>query len=529
MLRSSVAEYLNDARRFIRPNGSDFSLDRTFAGFKDNDSAKYYDDTAIWANQMFANGLTSYLMPKTDRWFFLKPVGKSSSELSDEELLYLEDVSERIFHELAVPDSRFYSAGHMAFQDIGSYGSAVIYFSRPDKGRSVIQFKSCPLADSFFDLDYEDKPDTMYYRRFLSAKALVQRFPQVVNFEGFDPKAQSSTWELVYSIEPNVDVANRTGGRLGKDRPFRVTYWCPRLKEILETGGMSYFPFMIPRWAVTAGQVYGLGPSNTCLSTVRVLNKLTKELLLSQELSNAPPMWAEEDSILLPQYGPRQWLWGAPGSPKPEPIMSGSQPTSTEMLAENCKQAIVRAYFVDHLLREQKKERQTILEIQDERGQMLQQIGPLLTRQEEELLTPTIENTFQFLGRANRLQPPPESLAGSELDLVYTSPAAQAQYAGRLGDMSAFINDIAPLAQVKPDIMDALDDLELVDHYSRYRSVPRRVVRSRKEINEIREQRAQMEEAQAEAQMAPEMSGAVKDIAQARQADPEGVGQLLNL
>lgn len=528
MLRSSVSSYLEDARRFIRPNGTDFSLDRTFGGHKDNDSVNLYDDTAVWANQMFANGLTSYLMPKADRWAFLKPAHKSSSELTDEELVYLEAISDRIFHEFTLPSTRFYSTGHMTFLDVGSYGTAAIYVSKGEQG-SVVNFRSCPLADTFFDLDHEGRPDTVYYRRFLSTKAMVQRFPDVVNQEGFDPKSQTQTWELVYSVEPNRDVKSRTGGRIGGTRPFRVTFWCPRLKHVLEEGGLTYFPFLIPRWAVTSGQVYGLGPSNACIANIRVLNKLVKELLISAEITNAPPMWAEDESILLPEYGPRKWVWGQPGSEPPQPIMSGSQPNITLEMIESYRAAITRSYFVDQIMREQKKERQSVLEIQDERGQMLQQLGPLLSRQEEEFLSPAIEMTFQFLARARQFPDPPESLTNAALDIVYTSPAAHAQYAGKLGDISAFLQDIVPLAQVKPDVMDAINDTELVDHYARYRSVPRKVINSKKAIAEIREQRAQAEEMQQTAQMAPEMSGAVKDIAHARQMDPEGIGQLLNI
>ena len=531
MLRSGVESMLCDVQKFVRPTTTEFTTtQRGMSGSAQEDGSKnIYDDTAVWANQMFGNGLSSYLVPKADRWAYLKPVGIPSADLSEEELVFLERLSNRVMFEYATPQSQFYPTSHEAFQDIGSFGTAAVYVNQ---NKGVINFKSCPLADTFFDVNEEGEVDTTYYRRYLSTKAMIQQFPHIVNIQGFDANATNQKWELVYSVEPSDDVRATKKGTVGTTRPFKVTYWAAELTETLQVGGLTYFPFLVPRWAKIAGETYGRSPAMTCLSHIRVLNKMVKELLKSAELSNAPPLVAEDDSLMLPiQYGSRKILFHEPGTPAPTALLSGSQPNLTLEMVQNYRDQIVKSFFVDQIIKEQKKERQSIVEVQDDRGQMLQQLGPLLARMENEYLDPAIDLTIGFLQRKRDpvFENAPASLAGQSLEIIYTSPAAQAQYASDIGNIAGFMQDIAPLAAQKPELMDNVNDTNLIDEYARRRNVPRSVVRSKKEVAAIREQRAEQENQQQAVAAAPELAGAMKDVASAKASDPEGIGQLLNI
>jgi hypothetical protein len=245
---------------------------------------------------------------------------------------------------------------------------------------------------------------------------------------------------------------------------------------------------------------------------------------------NFPTLTAEEDSILLPlKYGSRQIMFHEAGSEKPSPILGGNQPQYAMQMIESYKASIQRSFFVDQIIREQKRERQSILEIQDTRGQMLQQLSPLLNRMEAEYIAPAVENTFMFLDRRNELPDIPASLNGAKLEITYTSPSSQAQFASRLSDISAFMQDITPLANVKPEILQAVNERELLDSYAKYRNVNPSVIKSSDTMGE--EQAAQAEQAQTQqiAGALPDIAGSMKDVAQARKIDPEGVGQLLNI
>jgi hypothetical protein len=134
-----------------------------------------------------------------------------------------------------------------------------------------------------------------------------------------------------------------------------------------------------------------------------------------------------------------------------------------------------------------------------------------------------------MLLRNNQLPEAPASLDNAELEISYTSPASQSQFASRLTDISAFLRDITPLAQVKPEIMQAIDERELFEDYAKYRNISPTVIKSQQTLDEEASAQAEQEQQMQMAQAAPQISGAMKDIAQARATDPEGVGQLLNI
>ena len=525
-LRSGAEQSLRDIQKYVRPNGGSFdNLAKSMGSVQEDGSKNICDPTAVWACQMFANGLSSYLVPRSDRWAYFKPVGIPSAELTDEQLVYLEKVSDMMFHVLALPDSRFYQASHECFYDQGSYGTSVVYVKPTKTGTN---FRSCPLGDCYFDVDDEDQVDTMYYRRFMRTSAFVKMFPQVMKFEDFDPKNMNRVFEVVYAVEPNRAPLAKKGGRLGSTRPYTAKYFCPDFKQILSEGHLSYFPFLVPRWTVISGEVWGRGPAHTCLASIEMINRMESVVIRAGEMAIEPPLTAEVDSILLPmKYGKRQILWREPGMAAPEPVLSGTDPGITMDRIQRHSDHINRAFFVDQILREQKKERQSVLEIQDERGQMLQQLGPALARQETEFLDPAIDLTFNMLQDKGWIEAPPASLFDAKLELVYTSPAAHAQYASRIADIHGFMGDITPLVQADPTVMDEVNKNELLDHYARYRNLPRAIINTKKQADEIRAARAEAEQQQQAMAAVPEMAGAMKDVASAKATDPEGIGQML--
>lgn len=526
LLRSHLDGMFLDAQKYVRPNSNKF--DHGHTPFQDDGSREIYDDTAVWCNQMFANGLSSNLIPKSDRWFYLKLTDKPSGQLSGDELGYLQQVADRILHEFSLPKSQFYSSSHECFLDVGAYGTSPVQITEVD---GVVNFRTRPLADVFFDTDQFGNVDTVHYRCYKTARQMLQAFPQVADMDGFN-KDQSvhNKIELVYTIEPSNDPAAKKGGRVGKGRPYKVTYWSPSLKDIISESGSSYFTFLVPRWSKLADEVYGRGPAFSCLSQIRALNKMVKEALISAEYLNFPTLTAEEDSIMLPmKYGSRQIMFHEAGSEKPSPILAGNQPQYVMEMIRMYRDSINRSFFVDQIIRQEKKERQSVTEIQDVRGQMLNQLAPLLNRMETEYLGPAIEATFELLERQGQLPERPESLNGSTLEISFSSPASQSQYATRLSDISSFMRDIAPLAQVKPEIMGTINEQTLLSSYAKYRNLDPAVIKSAEEVQAQMEQANEQKQQMMQVQAAPQIGGAMKDIAQAKQIDPEGVGQLLNI
>jgi hypothetical protein len=77
------------------------------------------------------------------------------------------------------------------------------------------------------------------------------------------------------------------------------------------------------------------------------------------------------------------------------------------------------------------------------------------------------------------------------------------------------MQDLVPLAEIAPDIMDVLDTDEFARAMSNIRDVSRKILRQPEDVEQMRAQRAEQQQAQQQAEMGAQMSGSIKDLAQA--------------
>ena len=88
-----------------------------------------------------------------------------------------------------------------------------------------------------------------------------------------------------------------------------------------------------------------------------------------------------------------------------------------------------------------------------------------------------------------------------DIDIEYVSPLARAQRQGDVNAMMRALEIIMPLNQVAP-MLDYVDTDNLVKHIAEILGVPSKVIRSDGEVQELRNQRAQQQQAAAQAEAA---------------------------
>lgn len=89
---------------------------------------------------------------------------------------------------------------------------------------------------------------------------------------------------------------------------------------------------------------------------------------------------------------------------------------------------------------------------------------------------------------------PPESLAGRDFSIRYISPLARAQ---KLEDVTAIERlhmNIANIAQVKPEVLDLIDEDSAVRVLSDALGVPTKVLRKSADVDQLRQRRAQQQQ-----------------------------------
>jgi hypothetical protein len=104
------------------------------------------------------------------------------------------------------------------------------------------------------------------------------------------------------------------------------------------------------------------------------------------------------------------------------------------------------------------------------------------------------------------------------LEPIYVSPAAKAQTLTRGQGLMAYLSQVTQLLPVMPNLIHSIDEDKLNAEMQDMTDAPRRILRDPEEAKALREQAQQMQQAQMMAEQAPNVAGAAKDLALAKQA-----------
>ena len=495
-----------ELRELTRPEGSDF----TGASVPGDGSRKIFDGTAPWCVEALASAMHSYLSNPVDLWFSLGVVGVPPTSLTFEERNWLQETADVIYSHYAAPAANLNPSLHELYLDLGSFGTGALY-QWQDEATNEIRFRSFPMSAIFVDENSEGEVDTVQRVWKMSIRQVRQEWGNVG--ERMSKMKDDDMVTIVHEVAPNREP----GEGPVRSRPFRSTYVCKDCEELLSESFMTYMPYHVTRWTRVPGEAYGRGPAMAVLPEIRMVNAMRKTVIVAAQKMVDPPLMVEDDGYMLPiRSHPGAIINRRPGS-EPIEALPGAQriDVSVEMV-EQSREMIRRGFYIEWILRQQKKERQTAHEVADERNQMLSMMAPVVGRQQRELLGPMVSTSYMLLARAGKLPPMPASLANRQLEIVYVSPAARAQSTARGNGLMGYVSQIAQLLPVMPGLVDSIDEDALNAELQVQFDVAGRVLRSPEEVQAKREQREKQQQAMMAAQAAPQMAKAMKDVASAR-------------
>ena len=517
--RSGMYRHEHEAiRKYLRPNTLGFyeamSSHKTQG---DRRTEQITDSTALWALDTLASGLYAHILDPSDRWFSLGVKGVPFTQLSFEMQAYLEDASEKIFTVFADPRSRFAQASKEMLLDLCAYGTGVM-LNEWDSDMKLPYFRAYPLSAVHIDEDHRGMVNVVA-RDFPMTKAQIEgQFPDAV----FTDSIEKENEDFSYIVTHLVDPIEAHTEKVDTKKDFVSTYFIESENLVLRQKGYDRFPYKVPRWSTLAGEVYGRGPGNIAMPDIRLLNVMYRELVQSAQLANRPPMFVDDDGYLLPiSYVPAAINFKTPGTTAPETLRMGSSFNITLEVMNQKRDQIAKTFHVDWLLRNRKRERQSILEIQDDRTEMLRQLSSVVGRFESECASPLIEDTYFHLDRAGLLPEPP--VEGVPLEVAFTSPAAKAQLSSKAANIMQFLNDVSAYRAIDPSITDGIDTASLGQELATLREAPKRILKSQEQIQQTKQERDQIAAQTANAQNAAALAGALKDTAAAQ---AQGLGRI---
>lgn len=525
-LKADRARYEGDweeIARFIRPQRGGFSGDDPTRRAVE----KPLSSAPILAQINFASGLYGALTNPANRWFgFTLPDPDLAAWTPVAEWLDL--CGRRVLASFAPSVSPFYNASMQVFSDTAAFGNAAQY-DEIEPGSRRIEDHTLSLAEVVYDIDAHGHVVEVVRRFMLSARAMVGWFrpeslpPRIVEAHA---KGQHERFAVYHHVRRNPD---RMPGRIGvAGKPWRSLYVTEVDEALVRERGYDEMPFYAPRWEVETGAIYGFGPGYTALPSARLVHRMDEATIRAAQRAADPTILAP-DRDAFPLSGrirPGEVLHGGVsvrGEPLVRPLdLAGTTGLTIEEKREKLNE--IRDAFHYTLMNLAGRTGMTATEVMTINEERMRLWAPHMGRIQEEYLAPKIARRFSMLWRARQLPPPPPEAQGMELQVDYLSAAAMAQRSTEGTAIVRVLQDLSPLAQVKPRLFDRIDDDDLVEALFEARGAPHRVLRSRETADELARQRMEAEQQAQAMQMLQQGAGAARDVAQAEAALQGGGG-----
>jgi len=509
--RSNWENEWQDVVELVRPNTTDFRKEQSKGETR---TEAIYDSTAVDALEQLAAALQSFLVNPADRWFDVSVANPESIREDSEAREWLQEVTQIIYDQYTRPSVYFNMAFHEGFLDVAAFGTSCIYqeWNRREKRLS---FRAYPLADVYVKENHEGRVDTVYRKICYTRRQIAQFFGE----ENVPPKVaqhnnDDQEYTLVHCVFPRND---RNPAKLNaRNMEFASVWYVRDTKEFVQESGFKSLPYHCPRWSKLSNEVYGRSPALQCLPDIKMVNRMEYTNIKAAQKMVDPPLIVSDDGVILPlKARPGDIIFKEPGVESPEPLQMGSNiPVALEITNQK-RDLIQRCFHADWIRLGKETVEMTAFETADRREEKLRLLSPVLGRLQTELLGPTIQRSYELMNTAGMLPPPPPSLEGNSLTIEYISPAARAQMGIKAFGMARYLQELVPMAQIQPDVMDRVDTDKYAAILAETRGVDMRIIRSDEDVAAIRQGRQEEEQMAQLAGAAEPISKSIKNLADA--------------
>lgn len=481
------------------------------------------DETGLLCARNLASGMFTGMTRPTSPWFKLGFRNKAILQYG-EVRNWLEIVETKLYDVLA--GSNFYQSRGVYYRDLAVFCSAmqICY----EDAKQVVRFVNPCLGEFFFWVDNRNVVEG-------AAREYTYTVQQTVNefgIENVSPSVRAAYHTggagldrevvICHVMEPNEECFQMDGKSMGypvaKRFAYREVFWeqGSTVSLVLRAAGFNEKPFIGGRWDVTSNDPYGHGPGMDGLPAVRQLQiEQTRKAEAIAKMVRPPmvgsiQMKNEPNSI-------------APGAMNYVADMSQAgfkpaflvDPRLAEMLEDikELQDRIGKIFFNDLFLMISNLDTvRTATEIDARREEKLVMLGPVIERDQNESLDPTLERVFSICLRRGLFPPPPQQIRGEELEIEYISMLAQAQRAASTSSIERLLGLAGNLEGVYPGVMDNIDIDKTIEQYADDLQVPPHLIRSLAGLKAIRDQRAQQQKIQQQTEATPAMAQAAKTL-----------------
>lgn len=497
----------------LLPRRADFTVQTVTDGERRMDNV--FDSVPIQARRSLATSIDSLIMPRNVQWFHVRP--RNEDLTRDEEVTrWSQTASKRMFNAIYAREARFIQRSGEVINDLVTFGTGVMFIGESATPGQLV-FRTFHLRDVLIAENADGAVDTVLIDMKLTARQAQQRWGEENLSRAINDAAKRSSedkFDFVWAVMPRKDANRYKAG--GENMPIASLVIEVDEERVVRESGFEEFPFAIPRWDTTSGEMYGRGPGHVVLPDAETLQAMGKTLLVAGQRAVDPPMWAISDGMLS---APRTFPGGMTyidGSvarqfgraPLGELTVQSQIPLGREM-QNDVREQVWGAFFRNVLQLPVDAPRMTATEIVERKEEMLRAIGPVFGQLDTDYLAVVVERVFGIMLRAGAFPEPPEVLRGQDIDFKFESPILRAKNQIEAAGLFRSLEMLAPLANLQPELMDNFDGDAIARATPLAGGFPMDWLIPVEQRDAKRQQRAQMQQAQQMAEMADTAAGAL--------------------
>lgn len=474
-----------------------------------------YDGTAIWALDILAAGLNTFLTSAVNKWFELRTEDKELMDY-DECKTWLQDVEKAMYN--MFNGSNFSTAIHETYLDDGSIGTSVLYVEEDEQ--DVCRFMPRHISEVFIVENNKGRVDTIFRKWDWTLRQAYQEWGENIGaklMKKYNSKPDDKA-EFIHVVRPRDERNPYSSTK--ENLPFESLWIYPSEKHLIEEGGYHEMPFMCARWLKGPQETYGRSPGMNALSDISMLNEMEKTLLKAAQKMVDPPMLMPDDGVI----GTVRIVPGGINYIKSEYWKQGKLPTTMDFkgniplgleMNDQKRNQIKQFFFVDLFLLLHENPNMTATEVLERVEEKMTILGPVLGRMLSEKLDPLIDRCFGIMYRGGYFPPEPEILANQKIIVEYVSPLARVQKLYEAKAVRKTMVDAGPYFDLFPEMADNVDPDGLWDVIQDSHGFPQRANRTKNMRREVRQARQQAAEKEMQGE---DMVQVVDSLATAKKA-----------
>jgi len=450
------------------------------------------DNTAVQAN-ILLGGFLHGLLTNPHSQFFELTTGIDELDDRDDVRKWLQKTSRRILHVLN--NSNFQTEIHELYLDLGSFGTSIM--SIEEDNEYVVRFSTRPIRGTFIEEDSKGRVVEVYREFEWTVDQIINHFGEEVlnkskDLQDSKRRMDNKKFKVVHSVYPSNVDPRKMGAK-----PYKSSYVLIEFEALLSEGGFRTFPYVTPRWVKHAGEKYGRSPSMIALPEVKSLNLMVETTIKGAQKVVDPPLEVPDDGFIgTIRTRPGSLNFKRPGADPIRPIFNDSRIDFGFQVIEDKRQRIRDAYFVDQLKLRQGTPQMTATEVEARIDEALRFMGPVLARQQSELLRPLIDRVYEIMEQRGLIDPVPavfEQYGIKNIDVQYSSMIARMQKQAEAKSILKTIEQASPFISADPSILDHINGDKALRVLARINNFPQEILRDEREVKSLRESRAEQE------------------------------------